>query len=291
MRAFSLIEMMTGLMVAMVLIIGFISYSQQVTNQCLSWRRQQEAHTSLLTAQASLRQLVSMDEPEFWRHFPLEIQPIHAVDHSHHGFQTTQTCPNREQGGCFIFWDLGPHPQSPVLYKLVAHDFPNWVQPTPIEGDLPMGPGDDIGSGTIVLIQSAEQIIPIIVSEVSGDQVSLHPLADQPWPIPESIPLENATMVVLGQLQVHHISLFPSANRHFTLHYQPWLLQEGGWRSKRGRTGDTLLVDLAIGFCSANHPDRITLVTQPREPNPIPMPLTIGPTTYHEEVFHATIAF
>jgi len=292
MRGFSLIEMMMGLTIAAVLMLGLMQYSHHTASQYLTWRRHQEAHTNLLGARQSLTQMTSMDEPEFWDAFPVVRALVHEVDHHHHGKQFTADCPRSPTGGCLIHFDIQPAKTPPITYALEDLEWPVWIHPSPLDDSLPVGPGEEIGPEAVIWLQTATGGFPVLVGEVAGDRVYLVDEPKNPWAIPAfEIQREEIQMVVLGQLVTHHISLTTMAERHHALRLQPWHIENGEWQASRSRTGDTHLVDLAISTCTDTLPDRLILVTQPRQPQGLPHPIRIGSTNYQTEVFHATIPF
>ena len=292
MKGFSLIELMVGLTIAAFLLLGLIQYGQHTSSQYLAWRRHQEAHSNLLNAQAALGRVASLEERDFWKAFPLTAELVHPVGHAHHGKQFTNACPDAPTGGCIVFFDIQPTATPMERYEVVDHDWPAWLHPTPMDETLPMGPGEEIQPQTVVWVQTATGGFPFVVSEVAGDRVYPVKEALHPWKIPAfEINPEETRVLILGKLSVLHIHLNSLPERHHALRYQPWRWDDGEWRAQRSRTGDTHLVDLVITNCNETLPDRVTLLAQPRQAQPLPHPIRIGGTNYQTEVFHATLAY
>ena len=292
MRGFSYVELLVGFVISTFLVLGFVRYSHQMTHQFLAGRRHQQAHGQLLTAQTSLRRIIARGEPAFWNRYPLVRQIIHKADTTVDHLQATQLCPHAERGGCLTSWDLVPLETAPIFYKLVAHDFPNWIHPTPVEDHLPAGPGDRFQPGTVLILANGDEIFPVVIAEVAGDEVALVSRENHPWSLPEKLPAEGSmTLAPIARLESLHVSLSPSQGRSFTLRYQPWAFQSDHWQPQRSRTGETHFIDLAIQPGDEIHPHRLVLVTQPAMPSPLPKPRIIAGKSYQEEVYHANIAF
>lgn len=290
MKAFSLIELLTGLTMSMLLLGGFLAYTKQSTQQFRNLRQKQLAESHLRGTQTALRNFFTAADPQFWEAFPPKRSPIHPITHQHEAFQLTHQCPNTTTGDCAVYWDLHPLPQLPIAYKVMDHDWPEWVHLSPQDEFLPLGPGDELESHKVLLFVWEAMAQPLLISEIAGDYVYLAPVEQQPWPIEvaHSEPsFSGATILCLGRLSVTHLSLVRSPKRHFALRYQPWQFQGTEWKPLRSWSDEPYLIDLT--FTTEPHPG-LHLVSQAPNPQVLPQPKTIGGRTYDREINHAWIA-
>jgi len=291
MRAFSLVELLVGMLLGLMLIMGFIGFSHRMSNTFLTWRRQQQAHSQLLASTHRIREHLSMADPSFWEQFPATNQVVHPADHIHGANHFTQSCPDSDFGGCLVFWDLHPKTTTPLDYLVLDMEWPLQIKLTPKDETLPIGPDDSITPGTAALLISQNHTIPFVISDVAGDWLYLLPPTDQPWTLPQVLAEESFQVVVLGDLTVSHIALVPSQGRHATLRFQPWMWKEDGWKPGRSQTGDTHLVNFHFRKCELETPDRLTLVAQPHSPAKLTSHLVVAGVSYQEEVFFETLSF
>ena len=141
----------------------------------------------------------------------------------------------------------------------------------------------------MLLFGNETSVFPVLVESTENRDVILIPRQYQPWPTPETLGTDALDVVLLGTLQVTHITLRVDQHTGHTLGYQPWQVDTEGWSASRSRRSYGYLRTLKWQPCGANTPDRLVLIGSASDPAPLHPPVSIAGQIFDKEVWCVSI--
>jgi len=289
MRGFSLIEALVAVAIGALILAGAAQVAATGLKASHHTRRMFAAKQRVDGGQRALERLVRRLEPEFWSRWPLQARFVHGGGTARGGAQFHAACEDSPADACVVLWDIRPTAGPPLIYQIDdGGDYPHSLAISPIDVTYPVGPAEDIGRMSVMAIRGNGQTFCALVLAAAGAGVALAAPEHQPWRLPRALSANNHEAVHLGTLEVVHCGLVrDGANRK--LAFQPWTLDDRGWRPKRRTTVQTGLS--ALTWVSHEGEDLLVLSARLQRARALAEPTLIGERRFDEEAAHAVLAF
>ena len=291
MRGFSLVEVVVGLALSSIVLMGMLQFSARTVQRLQDGRKRAAVHESLSLAQGPLRRMARKLEPEFWQEFPLVPEPVHPMDHTHGAVQFCRSCPEGTSSDCFTLWDIEPLDEEPLIYDVEDAAFPEMVSVTPSDISYPVGPADTIGAMSVLMFVSDTTRFCALVWETAGNQVYLAEPERQPWTLPGTFAAESFMAVHLGRLSVTHCTVDDDDEALGRLLVRSWTLSEDGWAGGRRATLPGHPSALRWVPCTEVWPDRLLILESDPKAPLLSRPVWLAGQSFVREVFCASLEF
>lgn len=287
--AFSLIELLAGLLIGALVISGALALLQPALHAHGQTRTTIQLETQVQLARDRLQHRLRSADSDFWTRYPLQSHPLHPVDYHHDGRAFTENCPHQAGSNCALLYDLQPLPHI-ALYRIVPiaqqSAALSWLRLDPYANPLP---SDHELSGHVAWLTNKEKGFPALIRQGSGFDLLL---ADQPhqlWTLPNQLDHDEWFLAVLGPLHVVHWALRPDPHGGKTLVERQWSFQFNRWLPKRSRTGQRFLHQLWLDQRDTSA--FLVLSAASPQPTPLRQPITIGGKTFHHQIHTAVLSW
>lgn len=291
MRGFSLVEVLIGLALSLVVLTGLLKFSATLSKDLTRERNNLVLINGLAMARDELMRMKERLEPRFWRRFPPRESLFHTAGHFHGGILAAHGCPDLPESDCFVFFDIRPTAEVPLIYAVEYARYPQMVALSPIDPSYPVGPSDTVAPMSVLLFRSTTHAFCALVQAVEGREVWLAPEESQPWPLPVMLPEEPLEIVHLGALSATHVGLEALAGELRQLVFRPWSLDAEGWSAGRRTSSWQGRPRLIWIPCADGLPDRLVLAGHTATARPLRPPISIGGISFQQEVRHVSLEF
>lgn len=242
-KAFSLTELLVGLLLSLLLSTAVISTLRVMLERQRHFRARTRIETNVGLAYEQIKLHLLDLEPDFWARFPIAPDWLPHGEPLSSALYGAAPCPSSPADDCLLTLDLEPTTTHKALYQ-ASFSGGNTIQLQPFVAS----PHNAIRSGSVLLLASSSgAIAPILVATADGDHYSYATGSASPWPVPSpeqrSGPWEAA---VIGKLVVRHITTKTAPNRGRELVISKPKLVNGAWRLGRRNPSYTHLSGLQL---------------------------------------------
>ncbi|CAM2010293.1 hypothetical protein [Acanthopleuribacter pedis] len=284
--AFSLIELMVGLLVGGIILSTALALLQTAFRSQRTIRDTIQLETQVQLARDRLQHQLRISESQFWWDHPLDQHPHHPIDLARGPLAYTRNCPWLE-APCLIAYDIRP-PQQPTVFSVLPHQAnPNdgiWLK---LRGNAFDPPPNGSLTGNVAWFTNGQTSFAALIDQGGGLDIRLAAPADQPWTLPTQMTGDQWFIVILGSMHTVHWTLRNQAGSGKVLAEQHWTFRNTQWWPQRTKLTQRFLFDLWTYEQDQNH--YLVISTSNPHPTPLARPITVAGRQFLHPVHTAVI--